>query len=53
VLLLGLLPFMRQIDRDPGVMGSHALSGWDRILTGVVLRLVAASVAALFALTVI
>ena len=52
VLLLVLLPFMRRIARDPEVMGTHAMTGWDRVLTGAVLALVAVSVVALFALTV-
>jgi hypothetical protein len=42
---------MRRIARDPEVMGAHAMSGWDRVLTGTVLGLVAVSVVALFALT--
>jgi NRAMP (natural resistance-associated macrophage protein)-like metal ion transporter len=52
VLLLPLLPFMRRIARDPEVMGPYAMTGWDRVLTAIVLGLVAVSVVALFALTV-
>jgi NRAMP (natural resistance-associated macrophage protein)-like metal ion transporter len=51
VLLLVLLPFMRRIARDPDVMGTYAMSRWDRVLTGIVLAVVAVSVVALFALT--
>ena len=42
---------MRRIARDPEVMGTYAMTGLDRVLTGVVLALVAVSVLALFALT--
>ena len=52
VLLVVLLPFMRRIARDPNVTGPYAMTGWDRVLTGVVLGLVVISVVALFALTV-
>jgi NRAMP (natural resistance-associated macrophage protein)-like metal ion transporter len=53
VLLLVLLPFMRRLARDPAVMGPHAMGRAGRLVTGVVLGLVAASVAALFVLTVL
>jgi NRAMP (natural resistance-associated macrophage protein)-like metal ion transporter len=52
VLLLLVLPFLRALGRDPEVMGEHRLSGLDSWLTGVVLALVALSVAALAVLTV-
>ena len=52
VLLLVLLPFMRRIARDPEVMGQYAMTRWDRVLTAVVLGLVAVSVIALGVLTV-
>jgi hypothetical protein len=51
-LLLGLLPFMRRIGRDPEVMGKHALGPVGRGTTGAALAFVAASLAALFVLTV-
>ena len=51
VLLLGLLPFMRRIAGDPRVMGEHAMGRGGSLLTGAALALVAASVAALAALT--
>ncbi len=53
VLLLVLLPFMRRLARDPAVMGPHAIGRAGRLATGIVLGLVAASVAALFVLTVL
>lgn len=53
VLLLALLPFMRKLARDPEVMGTHAMGGAGRLLTGIALGLVAASVATLGLLTVI
>jgi len=53
VLLLVLLPFMRRLARDPAVMGTHAIGRTGRLLTGVVLALVAASVAALLVLTLL
>jgi hypothetical protein len=52
VLLLVLLPFMRRLARDPGVMGAHAIGATDRWLTGIALALVAVSVGALAVLTV-
>jgi NRAMP (natural resistance-associated macrophage protein)-like metal ion transporter len=51
VLLLVLLPFMRNLARDPGVMGDEALGPAGRALTGLVYVLVAVSVAALAVLT--
>jgi Mn2+/Fe2+ NRAMP family transporter len=53
VLLLVLLPFMRRLGRDPAVRGENALDPTGRILTGVVLCLVAVSVIALAVLTVL
>jgi NRAMP (natural resistance-associated macrophage protein)-like metal ion transporter len=52
LLLLVLLPFMRRIGRDPEVMGRHALGPVGRATTGAALAFVAASLAALFVLTV-
>ncbi len=52
VLLLVLLPFMRRLARDPEVMGSNAIGGASRWLTGIALALVAVSVGALAVLTV-
>ena len=52
VLLVVLLPFMLRLARDPAVMGRHVLGGTDRVLTGLALGLVVASVAALFVLSV-
>ena len=52
LLLLVLLPFMRRIGRDPEVMGEHALGPAGRATTGAALAFVAASLAALFVLTV-
>jgi NRAMP (natural resistance-associated macrophage protein)-like metal ion transporter len=51
VLLLVLLPFMRRIAKDPGVMGRQAMGRADSLLTGVALGLVAISVGALVVLT--
>jgi Mn2+/Fe2+ NRAMP family transporter len=53
VLLVVLLPFMLRLARDPAVMGRHVLGGTDRLLTGLALGLVVASVAALLVLTVV
>jgi NRAMP (natural resistance-associated macrophage protein)-like metal ion transporter len=47
VLLLVLLPFMRALGRDRGLMGKHALGRWDRIATGVALTVIVISVLAL------
>jgi Mn2+/Fe2+ NRAMP family transporter len=52
VLLLALLPFIRNIAGDPAVMGDHALGGGGRLLTGAALAVVAASVAALGVLAI-
>jgi hypothetical protein len=49
-LLLGLLPFMRRIGRDPAVMGEHELGVAGRLSTGLGLGLVGASLGALAAL---
>jgi Mn2+/Fe2+ NRAMP family transporter len=50
VLLLVILPFMRRLAADPEVMGEQALDSAGRIITGVALGLIAASVFALAAL---
>jgi len=52
VLLLVLLPLMRQLARDPAVMGAHVMGRAGRLLTGLALALVALSVGALAVLTV-
>jgi len=52
VLLLVLLPFIRSLAKDRGLMGDHALGRADRWVTGIALALVAASVLALGALTI-
>ena len=52
ILLLALLPFIRSIAADRAVMGVHALGRGDRLLTGVALAVVAASVAALGVLAI-
>jgi NRAMP (natural resistance-associated macrophage protein)-like metal ion transporter len=51
VLLLVLLPFMRNLARDPRVMGDQALGSVGRVLTGLVYALIAVSVGALAYLT--
>jgi Mn2+/Fe2+ NRAMP family transporter len=51
VLLLVLLPFLRNLARDPAVMGEYALGPLGRWATGLALAMVAASVAALALLT--
>ena len=51
VLLLVMLPFMRRLAADPELMGDEALSTGGRIVTGVALALIAASVVALAVLT--
>jgi Mn2+/Fe2+ NRAMP family transporter len=53
ILLLALLPFMRRLGCDPAVMGAHRLGRGGRLLTGVSLAIVAASVAALAVLAVL
>ncbi|MGH7125679.1 MAG: divalent metal cation transporter, partial [Stellaceae bacterium] len=52
VLLLVLLPFLRSLGRDRELMGKHALGRTGRLLTGVALALIAASVLALAVLSV-
>jgi NRAMP (natural resistance-associated macrophage protein)-like metal ion transporter len=52
VLLLVLLPFMRSLGRDRELMGAHALGRTGRLTTGIVLALVAVSVATLAVLAV-
>jgi len=52
VLLLILLPFMRSLGKDRGLMGEHALGRGDRIATGVALAVIAISVLALAVLTI-
>jgi NRAMP (natural resistance-associated macrophage protein)-like metal ion transporter len=52
VLLLVLLPFMRRLGGDPDVMGAHAMGTGGRLVTGIVLGLVAISVAVLGVLSV-
>ncbi len=47
VLLLVVLPFMRRLACDPEVMGEYVIGRTSRLLTGVALALVAASVGAL------
>jgi NRAMP (natural resistance-associated macrophage protein)-like metal ion transporter len=51
VLLLAILPFMRHLAQDPGVMGEHRLGRAGQIATGLALALIAVSVVALGALT--
>jgi Mn2+/Fe2+ NRAMP family transporter len=53
VLLLVMLPFMRQLAADPEVMGDEVLGTRGRIVTGLALALIAASVVALGVLTVL
>jgi Mn2+/Fe2+ NRAMP family transporter len=53
VLLLVMLPFMRRLARDPELMGDEALGTTGRIVTGVALGLIAASVVALGVLTAV
>lgn len=52
VLLLAVLPFLRALAADRGVMGEQALSPAGRLGTGLLLGLVAASVVALGVLVV-
>jgi NRAMP (natural resistance-associated macrophage protein)-like metal ion transporter len=52
VLLLVLLPFMRNLAGDRDVMGEHAMGGVARFTTGLALALVVLSVGALAWLTV-
>jgi Mn2+/Fe2+ NRAMP family transporter len=53
VLLLVMLPFLRRLAADPGVMGDEALTTGGRVATGVALALIAASVLALGLLTIL
>jgi hypothetical protein len=48
-----MLPFMRRLARDPELMGDEALGTTGRIVTGVALGLIAASVVALGVLTAV
>jgi hypothetical protein len=43
---------MRRLAQDPAVMGDHALGPAGKLMTGITLALVAASVAALAVLSV-
>jgi NRAMP (natural resistance-associated macrophage protein)-like metal ion transporter len=52
VLLLVLLPFMRSLGMDRGLMGENALGRGDRIATGVALGVIAVSVLTLAVLTI-
>ena len=52
VLLLVILPFMRSLGRDRGVMGDYALGRGGSIATAAAIGVVAASVLALAVLTV-
>ena len=47
VLLLALLPFIRSLGRDRGLMGEHALGRTGRLTTGIALAVIVASVLAL------
>jgi NRAMP (natural resistance-associated macrophage protein)-like metal ion transporter len=53
VLLLVMLPFLRSLGRDRGLMGSNALGLRGRIVTGVALAVIAVSVVALGVLAVL
>jgi Mn2+ and Fe2+ transporters of the NRAMP family len=53
VLLLVMLPFMRRLAADPELMGDEVLGTGGRIVTGVALALIAASVVALGVLTIL
>jgi Mn2+/Fe2+ NRAMP family transporter len=53
VLLLVMLPFIRRLAQDPAVMGEQALGLAGRVITGVALALIAASVIALGGLTIV
>jgi Mn2+/Fe2+ NRAMP family transporter len=53
VLLLVLLPFLRALGKDAGLMGEHALGRSGRAATGIALAVVVAAVAALAVLTVL
>ena len=47
VLLLGILPFLRALARDPGVMGEHRIRRGESLATAAVIALVAVSVVTL------
>jgi Mn2+/Fe2+ NRAMP family transporter len=53
VLLLAILPFLRSLARDGELMGSHRLGRADSLVTALVIMLIAASVVALGALSVL
>jgi len=53
VLLLVILPFLRSLGRDRGLMGAHALGRGGRIATGIALAAIAVSVSALVVLSVL
>ena len=53
VLLLIILPFVRRLAVDREVMGEEALGTWGRIVTGIALALIAASVVGLGVLTIV
>ncbi|MDX6595579.1 MAG: hypothetical protein QOI72_961 [Solirubrobacterales bacterium] len=53
VLLLVLLPFMRSLGRDRGLMGAHALSRVGRTTTAIALAVIAVSVLALGVLAIV
>jgi Mn2+/Fe2+ NRAMP family transporter len=52
VLLLAILPFLRALARDRGLMGEHRLGRLDSLATAAVIALVAVSVIALLALSI-
>ena len=52
VLLLVLLPFMRSLGRDHGLMGEHALGRLGRTTTAIALAVIGASVLALGVLSI-
>jgi Mn2+/Fe2+ NRAMP family transporter len=52
VLLLALLPFLRQLGQDPELMGEHALGRSGRLVTAVALAAIVVSVLALAFLTI-
>lgn len=53
VLLLGILPFLRALGRDPAVMGEYRLGRVGSFATAATIALVAVSVAALGVLSVV
>ncbi len=53
ILLLVLLPFMRRLARDPGVMGTHVLGRGGRLVTAAALGVITISVLGLGLLTVL